>query len=66
MTKLYPSGLRFTKPYLHAKFEMCRCYGYRVSLDPQEEEEERKEHGQFVKITFANIAHVVHPILEKG
>ena len=66
--KLYPSALRLMKPYLHAKFEVYRCYGYWVSLlqpDPQEEEEEEEEeeeHGQFVKITFTNIAYIVHQI----
>ena len=40
------------KPYLHAKFEVCGYYDYRVSLlqPDYEEEEEREEHGQFVRI----------------
>ena len=49
------------KPYLPAKYEVCRCYGSWVSvLQPDYEKEE--EHGQFATITFTNITHMVQRI----
>ena len=36
------------KPYLPAKFEVCGCYSYWVSLlQPDYEEEEEEEHEEF-------------------
>ena len=48
---LYPSALRLIKSYLHAKFEVYRCYGL-LQPDPEEEDEEEQ-----VKITFTHIVH---------
>ena len=49
------------KPYLPAKFEVCRCYGSWVSL-LQPDCEEEGEQGKFAKITITNITHMVRRI----
>ena len=57
------------EPYLPANFEVCRCYGFWVSLlqpDPQEKEEDsEEEHEEFVKIYFAYSTHILHQITSK-
>ena len=56
MQKLYSTALLLMESYLHAKFEVYRCYGFWVShlqLD-----HEKEEYGQFKKITFTIIVHI--------
>ena len=64
MKKLYPSALRFMKPYLPANLK-CICDAVIEirqfnRMEKKKKEEEREEHGHFEEITFRNIAHIVH------
>ena len=68
--KIISCALHFMKPYLHAKFEVYRYYGYWVLLLQADSEEDEEDYSKnlfsFTKLIMHTQFITLHPVFDKG